>query len=537
VSDAEPALGLLPIVCVAAACAALPARAEAPWDAQFFNPPATARPDDVVLPLPCGGFMVFRPVVTPPETKDALGDLSVQLGRNDDSTGYIEYLRREYLLGSLSRSDGTWYFLMGKFTVTIDQWNAVTQPGHCTLPSKAGLRPKGDVSWFDAVDYARRLTEWLLHNRKEALPGQENETSYLRLPTEVEWEFAARGGIAVDKAQFAEERFFPDSEPVAAYVVFREPGRERAARPVGSRKSNQLGLHDMLGNVEQWVLDAFHANRQGREHGESGGLVTRGGSFETEEAGIRTSLRLEYPPYDTRTGAAWRNPRIGFRLVVAAPVLSSARRTDALKAAWIMLSKSSGHTKEGADVVPRIDRLSSASQDATLRANLDSLKHEVLVERERRDEVEARLFRTALLNGALLVRGLRQDTQLATVLQSQIPFARQQLENARRNNNAAQMQEYTQMLADINAQYDQAEQRRKFAARGYSDAIVQLTADAHQQVAQRDKLVQELTASGLAALVPYLQRFDRALSAYRSKPDMGSEALVRLITDEGSHAQ
>jgi hypothetical protein len=229
---------------------------------------------------------------------------------------------------------------------------------------------------------------------------------------------------------------------------------------------------------------------------------------------------------------------VGFRLVMAAPVLSSAQRTDALKDAWIELNKSGGLTKEGSDGVRHVEQIASTSQDAVLRANLDSLKREMLVELGRRDEVEARLFRTALLNGALLVRGLRQDTRLATLLQSEIPFVRQQMENARLSNNAGWLQQYSQTLADLNAKYSQADERRKFATRGYTDAIVQLAQDARasQQGAQRDRLTQELTASGLGTLSPDLQRFDRALTAYRARPDMGSEALVQLIIEDGTRA-
>jgi Sulfatase-modifying factor enzyme 1 len=501
----------------------------------FLHPPAAAQTDDVLLPLPCGGSIAFRPVVTPPETRDALADMAVQLGRDEQSTGFIDYFRREHLLGSLSRPDGSWYFLIGKFTVTIDQWNAVMQPNRCVAPSDAGLLPKADVSWFDAVDYGRRLTEWLLHDNKNSLPREGNETSYLRLPTEVEWEFAARGGIAVGKAQLAAERFFPDGEPISAYVVIAEPGRPHVARPVGSRKPNPLGLYDMLGNVEQWVLDPFHANRQGRDHGESGGFVTRGGSYETAQAGIRTSLRSEYPAYDLRTGAAWRHPKIGFRLVVAAPVLFSAQRTDALQAAWIELSKSGGRTTEGNEVVPGLDRIASDSQDPALRANLDSLKHEVLVERGRRDEVEAHLFRSAMLNGALLVRGLRQDLRLATVLQGEIPYWSKKLDEARNSKDQPRIQQYERVLNDINSQYSQADERRQLATRGYTDAIVQLAqnAQANQQETQRDQLTRELNASGLGALVPHLSRFDSALSVYRARPEMGTEALVRLIAEDG----
>jgi hypothetical protein len=132
------------------------------------------------------------------------------------------------------------------------------------------------------------------------------------------------------------------------------------------------------------------------------------------------------------------------------------------------------------------------------------------------------------------VRSLLQDTQLATVLQNRLPFVQQRLDAARSANDEARIQQYSQLLNVITDQYGQADQRSKFAARGYTDAIVQLANDTrvNQQEAQRDLLAQELGSSGLADLVPYLRRFDGALTVYRVRPEIGKDALVRLITDD-----
>ena len=514
-----------------------------PWDPRFFNPPELARPDDVVLPLPCGGAMAFRPVVTPAETRDALADGAVQLGRSNEQTGYLDYLRRQHLLGTLSGPDGTWRFLMGKFAVTLDQWNAVmAEPAAaCAAPTESGRKSKGEASWFEAVGYARRLTEWLLRERRGALPQQEEETAYLRLPTEAEWEFAARGGIAVGGAQFAAERPFPEGEPLAAHAVFREPGRTREARPVGSRKPNPLGLHDMLGNVEQWVLEPFRANRLGREHGQTGGLVTRGGSYDTEEPGIRTALRSEYAPFNRTTGLAWRHPKIGFRLVVAAPVLSSAQRTEALQQAWIALNRAGGGGGVGvapaaaaaADPAEELTRLAAEATDPALRARLEGLRRQVLVERGQRDEAQGRLFRTGLLNGALLVRGLRQDLVLAETFGRQSREAHERLDAARKGGNAAAGRQEEALLRAAEAGFAQAELRRRLGVRAYTDAVAQMAQDVppEQQRAQGARLAQALEAGELDALKPFVALFDRALTAYRARPGMGTEMLVRLITE------
>jgi hypothetical protein len=525
-----------------------PASAQAPtWDRKFFNPAEHEQADDVTLPLPCGGAMIFRPVVTPAETRDALGDGPVQLGRSNELTGYVDYLRTQRLLGTLSKPDGSWYFLIGKYAVTTAQWNAVLAPDRCAEPTEAGLLPKSDVSWFDAVDYGRRLTEWLLKEREGALQKQGDETSFLRLPTETEWEFAARGGIVVGQAQYTAEHPFPETEPLGSYVVFREMGRS-GVRPVGTRKPNPLGLYDMLGNVEQWVLEPFRTNRVGREHGQSGGLVTRGGSYATEEPSIRSSLRTEYPPYNLTTKLAFRRSVIGFRLVVAAPVLSSDQRTKALRQTWIELSQARGRTEtdkprsepgspgravEMADPADEAGRLAMTVSDQALRASLNTLRRKILVEREQRDEVRGRLFRSSVMNGTLLVRGLRQDVLLAETFEQQYRDSLERLERARRARDVVAVQQEQASLSAAQEGLERARQRRRLSTRALTDAVVLMAQDvpAEQQRAQVDRLSQELEAGDLRALAPFAAAFDRALTSYRAKPGMGDEALVRLIME------
>jgi formylglycine-generating enzyme required for sulfatase activity len=157
-------------------------------------------------------------------------------------------------------------------------------PSGDDAPSVDGL-PATGVSWGAAKSYC------------QAVGG--------RLPTEAEWEYAARAGTST--------RYY-DSLPAIAWFADNSDG---GPHPVGGKTPNAYGLHDMLGNVSEWVLDRYYnaydetsdpANVEEPLAGNASG-VARGGSWVSDEHGVRVSRRLEMPP-DAE------EPHIGFRCVV-----------------------------------------------------------------------------------------------------------------------------------------------------------------------------------------------------------------------------
>jgi len=188
-------------------------------------------------------------------------------------------------------------FAIGKTEVTQRQWKAVMGDNPSRFVACGLDCPVENVSWKDIAQFIRKL------NLKT---GQ----SY-RLPSEAEWEYAARGGSTADA---------PITDNAAALndQVWYIANSRKAPRPVATKKSNAFGLHDLYGNVWEWVEDCFHASYAGLPLDGSAWTtacsspqrVLRGGSWSDEASSLRN--RGRYAP-------EVRNLITGFRLARTAP--------------------------------------------------------------------------------------------------------------------------------------------------------------------------------------------------------------------------
>jgi formylglycine-generating enzyme required for sulfatase activity len=195
-------------------------------------------------------------------------------------------------------------FAVSQYEITFDQYDEFVKATGRQQPDDEGFgrgrRPVIRVSWNEAVDYAA----WL---------SQQTGKRY-RLPSEAEWEYAARGGT--------ETAYWWGNEMKPGFANCISCGTRpdnRQTAPVGSLKPNPFGLYDTAGNVREWVQDCWHDNYQGapsdgsaweKDHnGNCNGRVHRGGAFRSvNKENIRSSSRQMY-----RAGA--RPDHVGFRLV------------------------------------------------------------------------------------------------------------------------------------------------------------------------------------------------------------------------------
>jgi formylglycine-generating enzyme required for sulfatase activity len=212
-------------------------------------------------------------------------------------------------------------FAIGKYEVTIPEYERYLYAQgfkEHNFPSDQGWgrerRPVINVSWDDVVAYARWLSK--------------QTGKHYRLPTEAEWEYAARGGTTstwfwsddaskactyanvFDRGHEAELR---SRYPIPWGSVACEDGYAETA-PVGSFKANSFGVHDAAGNVWEWVEDCYHGSYEGAPLDGSAWnddgcnlRVLRGGSWGGDPGDLRASNR-------DRRWPGYRRDYVGFRL-------------------------------------------------------------------------------------------------------------------------------------------------------------------------------------------------------------------------------
>lgn len=376
----RPAAGLLVL---------LTAQAPAPWDSKFANPKPAS--DDFVLPIPCGGAMAFRAVAVPAGNAP-LDDRAIQLGNPDAELGFNEYQRGAFLAAPFRPGNGPRVFYLGKYDVTRDQYAAVMGPA-CPQASPRGRAAMANVSWFEAVEFTQRLSSWWLANASDRLPRRGQSLGFARLPTEEEWEYAARGGVAVSESDYLAPTW-PMPEGPERYAVAGAGASDGQAQQVGTLLPNPLGLYDMLGNVEQWVLDPYRLNRVGRLQGLAGGLVARGGSFATSLEQLRTSMRSEIPPYDVAKKASTKLASVGFRVALSTVSGGSLQDVAQLRQAFDTLQGQS--TASGSDPRATIAQLKQQTPDPALRRGLDALSAQLASDDRSRADAGRQTLRAEL---------------------------------------------------------------------------------------------------------------------------------------------
>jgi formylglycine-generating enzyme required for sulfatase activity len=217
-------------------------------------------------------------------------------------------------------------FYIGKYEVTQGQWKRVIGNNPSYFQNCGNDCPVEQVSWNDAQEFIKKLCEL-----------ERMSPCKYRLPTEAEWEYAARAGsksrIYTGDLKELGANNSPELDGIAWYggnsgVSYgggidcsewsdkQYNSSECGAHPVGQKKPNAWGLYDMIGNVYEWNEDWYDDGYYGKgdavdPRGPSSGSyrVSRGGSWNYYDRYFRSSVRLNYNP-------DFRYDNLGFRLLL-----------------------------------------------------------------------------------------------------------------------------------------------------------------------------------------------------------------------------
>jgi formylglycine-generating enzyme required for sulfatase activity len=213
-------------------------------------------------------------------------------------------------------------FFMAKYLITQEKYEEVMENNPSLL--KGENLPVENITWFEAIEYCNRRSQleglnpvYTVDIGRIDLGNLNNNTRWLvtwnrsangyRLPTEAEWEYAAKGGN-LSPGDFT---FSGSNNQVEVAWYVRNSGG--STHPVGTKKSNGLDLYDMSGNVWEWCWDWYGNYISGAGTNPTGAArgshrVVRGGSCFDSAAFIRSAYRYSCVPSNRSIG-------VGFRIV------------------------------------------------------------------------------------------------------------------------------------------------------------------------------------------------------------------------------
>lgn len=183
-------------------------------------------------------------------------------------------------------------FYLCEHLLTQAVWQAIMDNNPSSFKGKQN--PVEQVSWIDAQAFIEKLNAW-----EKAHPNRNRPPGYYCMPSEAQWEYAARGGHLSQGFTYAGSNHLDE-------VGYYDRNSARQTRPVGQLYPNELGLYDMSGNAWEWCQDEWHDNYKGAPTDGSAWQeqkdiknknifrVVRGGSWNDSPSNCRVSFRNWY---------------------------------------------------------------------------------------------------------------------------------------------------------------------------------------------------------------------------------------------------
>jgi hypothetical protein len=268
--------------------------------------------------------------------------------------------------------DKNWFYYLGKYEVSIAQYITVmglkhfykkcgnkkqiakikTAIGNSLLRELA--KPIAWITWWDYQEFIRQYNLWCYSNTdcleklprisktnwKHEINKNIDPPGFFRLPTELEWEYAARGGYEAG-SEF--ENTLPFAADKIKQYVWAKPHSKNGATRIG-RWQDSYGFYDLFGNVQELTNSLFVAEII---QGKVGGLTTRGGSYQDQAKTLSSAFRREIELYKVKEDSAGKisgiteslSPTTGIRLAIGTLFSPSPRFSEQIEAEYKTYTK------------------------------------------------------------------------------------------------------------------------------------------------------------------------------------------------------
>lgn len=514
-------------------------------------------PDELVLPMPCGRHMVFRAVRV--GVSDALDSESAIFGDPDSTDAFRRAISGPWFgevsggFPSNANGTGNTTYYIAKYETTAPQFAVFATDDTdfsdgsdaCKRSAEAlaavrgtAVLPATNLSWSEATAFADRYSRWLIEQEKAGsglgsiLPARESRPGFVRLPTESEWEFAARGadetGESGQTYRIA-SGWGPDGSAELSRIAWfsgvgQTPPEGSSTYPVGRKAPNRLMLFDMIGNAEEMTFDLFRPVRpDGSLAGRPGGIVVRGGSASDAEDVVGAGSRREIEAYDAEGPA--RAPTLGFRLVISGPYFVNKQGEsgemqgnpdlrDGVSLAWKQREAAGGGDDPSADgnaldLVRSLRTAQGTSAAPASTAQLSELQRQIELASAKAAEAEAHGTEELLL-GALMAAGYARERH-GKISQLERDIAQYQT--------MALTPEEQQDLAAIRALLPANRSERTATLAYYGTAVIELARRPPAQLAGAQNVINgRLQRTGLTRLSSLFPSLVRHVAQARNGP-------------------